>query len=181
MIYNRFMAKIFVCGKTESLEAALTTVCKEFPDVVVEYLSGCEDRPFLGISLKDSMGPKVFFYGNPKFDALMESVRIFNKGSFEISNRVAGFIEMIDKEVVIKVFVTQSCGWCFPAIIKAVGFAYLSSNIKVEVFDCYSFPQLANFYNVVTVPKTVINDKVEFVGTKDDNEFFGYIIKAIEE
>lgn len=175
------MAKILVCGKTEGLEKVLTAIGKEFPDVAVEYLAGCEEKPFIGIAMEDSNEPAVFFYGNPKFDALMEAVRIFENGHFHLSDRVVSFVDMIDRDVDIKVFVTQSCGWCFPAVVKAVSFAYLSPMIKVEVFDCYSFPQLATQYNVITVPKTVINDKVEFIGTKDDNEFFGYIIKAIEE
>lgn len=175
------MAKILVCGKAEGLEKVLTAIGKEFPDVAVEHLSGCKDRTFIGIAREDSTDPAVVFYGNPKFDALMESVRIFESGSFDISDRVVSFVDMIDRDVDIKVFVTQSCGWCFPAVVKAASFAYLSPRVKVEVFDCYSFPQLATQYNVVTVPKTVINDKVEFIGTKDDNEFLGYIIKSIEE
>lgn len=87
---------------------------------------------------------------------------------------------MIDKDVNIKIFVTQGCGWCYPAIVKAVSFAYVSSYIEVEVFDCYSFPDIATKYNVITVPKTVINDKIEFIGSKEDNEMFGYIMKGIE-
>lgn len=175
------MAKIVVCGKKEDFETILTEIAREFSDIKVEYLLECDDKQFIGIFREDSTEPSVIFYGNPKFDALMESVRIFHKGSIDVSKRILDFIDMIDKDTIIKVFVTQSCGWCFPAVVKAVSFAYLSPKIRVEVFDCYSFPKIATQYNVITVPKTVINDRVEFIGTKDDNEFFGYIIKALKE
>lgn len=175
------MVKIFVCDKHGNLEIVLKELKKRLSNLLVETVSEHHTEPFVGIGNSKDIKPRIFFYGNAKFDALIESVEIFQKGNFHISDRLLDFIDMIDKEVNIRVFVTQACGWCFPAIIKAVSFAYLSPNITVEVFDCYSFPQLATQYNVVTVPKTVINDKVEFVGTKDDNEFFGYIMKAIEE
>jgi hypothetical protein len=53
--------------------------------------------------------------------------------------------------------------------------------INASIFECYSFPEIAMRYNVSAVPKTVINDKAEFVGVKDDNEYFGYIVKALGE
>lgn len=181
MVYNRVMVKIFVCDKNGSLETVLEELKRSFSDICINFIPNCQEGPFIGIAGDGVDEPQVLFYGNPKFDALIHSVEIYQKGSFQISDRVVDFIGMIDKEVNIKVFITNSCGWCFPAIIKAVSFAYLSQKIKVEVFDCYSFPQYANRYNVITVPKTVINDKVEFIGGKDDNEFLGYIIKSIED
>jgi len=53
--------------------------------------------------------------------------------------------------------------------------------ITATAIDCNNFPELANKYTVSSVPKTVINDTVEFVGLKEDNDFFGYIVKGIGE
>lgn len=180
LVYNSFMAiKTVVCSKDIGYDLVLNEVKKRFKDLEVEFLADCQGNSFIGIA--DGSGRlRVVFYGNVKFDAFIESLEIFFKGNFNVSDRVLDFIDVIDRDVNIKVFTTQSCGWCFPAIVKAVSFAYLSEHIRVEVFDCYSFPHLATQYNVITVPKTVVNDKVEFIGTKDDNEYFGYIIKSIE-
>lgn len=171
--------KILVCNGSKSIDILLEELVKQ-TDIQLERYEGCKYSPATAIT-DDKGVAKVVFYGELKLDAFLESVKIFQKGNYQVSDRILDFLDMIDKEVNIKVFTTQSCGWCFPAVIKAVSFAYLSEKIKVEVLDCYSFPELATSYNVITVPKTVINDRVEFVGSKDDNEFFGYIIKAVRE
>ncbi|WP_297888515.1 thioredoxin family protein [Sulfurihydrogenibium sp.] len=113
--------------------------------------------------------------------AFLDSLKMVANNEYHISERILEFVEEIDKPVDVKVFVTTSCGWCPPAILKAVSFSIANPNIKTTVIECYSFPDLATKYNVSAVPKTVVNDKVEFVGVKDDNEFFGYIIKALGE
>ncbi|MEZ0323028.1 MAG: thioredoxin family protein [Hydrogenothermaceae bacterium] len=146
----------------------------------IEERSFSDLKPAIGILDKNGK-VRVVFLGSPKFEGLVESIKIFSSGNHNFSERILNFLDMIDKPVDIKVFTTQGCGWCYPAIVKAVSFAYLSEFINVFIYDCYSFPDLATSYNVITVPKTVINDKVEFVGPKDDNEFFGYILAAIKE
>lgn len=173
------MVKVLVCGESKSRDILLSEVSREIC-LSVESFEGCKYSPATGITDRDG-NLRVVFYGEVKFDAFLESVRIFEKGSYHLSDRILDFLDMVDSDVNIKVFITQGCGWCFPAVVKAVSFAYLSDRITVEVFDCYSFPDLATHYGVITVPKTVINDTVEFVGSKDENEFFGYIIKAIKE
>lgn len=152
---------------------------KEEVSFNVSYISFSDLKPCLGI-VKDGK-IKVKFYGLPKFESFIQTIEIFTEGSYTVSERIMDLIDMVDRDVNIKVFTTNACGWCHPAVIKAVSFSYLSNYIYVGVFDCYSFSDLATSYNVVTVPKTVINDKVEFFGVKDDNEFLGYIIKAIQE
>ncbi|ACN99158.1 thioredoxin family protein [Sulfurihydrogenibium azorense] len=113
--------------------------------------------------------------------SFLDSIKIVANNEYHISSRILEFAQEIDKPVDIKVFTTNSCGWCHPAILKAVSFSVVNPNIKVSIIDCYSFPELAMKYNVSAVPKIVINDKVEFVGARDDNEFFGYIVKALGE
>lgn len=173
------MAKIFISKNGNSLQYVLEEIKKHFSHLEIDTLNNCQYNPCVAIA-DESGKPRVRFYGNLKFDAFIESVKIFETGNFHLNQRVLDFIDMIDKDVNIKIFVTQGCGWCYPAIVKAVSFAYVSSYIEVEVFDCYSFPDIATKYNVITVPKTVINDKIEFIGSKEDNEMFGYIMKGIE-
>lgn len=174
------MAKIFICSKDGFLKNILEEIKKKFQSLEVHPFYDCPYSPCIAVADKDE-NLKVRFYGNPKFDALIETIRIFESGYFYLNKRVFDFIGMIDRKVHIKIFATQECGWCYPVIVKAAGFAYLSKEVYVDVFDCYSFPELAAKYNVITVPKTVINEKVEFIGSNEDNEFFGYIIKSIEE
>lgn len=125
----------------------------------------------------------IRFMGEPtggEFQVVIDTIIMVSSNDYKISQRVEEIAEDIDEDVHIKVFVTSSCGFCPPAIKMAYSFALVNNFIKATVIDCYSFPELAMKYNVAAVPKIVINDKVEFIGAKDDNEFLGYIIRALE-
>ncbi len=142
----------------------------------------CLDYPCFSITIpgKD-LG--IRFMGKPvggEFQVLIDTILMVSTNEYKISDRVEEIVEEIDKDVDIKVFVTYSCGFCPPAIKMAYSFALVNNFIKATVIDCYSFQDLAIKYNVAAVPKTVINDRVEFIGSKDDNEFLGYIIEAVE-
>ena len=48
--------------------------------------------------------------------------------------------------------------------------------IKADVIDTGEFPDLAMKYNVVGVPKIIINDKVEFVGAFSEDLFAEHVL-----
>ncbi len=143
----------------------------------------CLDYPCINIRLEDKdFGIK--YMGLPsggEFKTFIDAVKMVSTNEYKVSERIEEFVEEIDRPIEIKVFVTTSCGWCPPAILKAYSFALISDYISATAIDCFAFREYAMKYNVSAVPKTVINDKIEFVGFKDDNEFFGYIAEALEE
>ncbi|MGB9767237.1 MAG: thioredoxin family protein [Sulfurihydrogenibium sp.] len=167
--------------KDKDLEGFLNNISKVNKLIVLENDTSLTEKPVFYI---EKNGISVKFLGRitgGELKAFLESIKMVANNEYHIPERILEFVEEVDKPVDVKVFVTTSCGWCPPAILKAVSFAIANPNIKVSIIECYSFPELATKYNVSAVPKTVINDKVEFVGVKDDNEFFGYIIKALGE
>ena len=122
------------------------------------------------------------YFGLPsggEFQTFIEAMIYISTDEHKIPSREAEFAKDIDKKVDIKLFVTKSCGWCPPTIKQALGFSIINKNIFVNVIDAYDFPTEAQKYNVSTVPKIVINDKVEFIGHRSENEFLGYIFSAV--
>ena len=61
----------------------------------------------------------------------------------------------------------------------AHSFALANPNITAEVVEVEEFPELARKYQVMGVPKTVINDKAEFVGAVPDELFLSAIFQAL--
>ncbi len=61
----------------------------------------------------------------------------------------------------------------------AHAFALANPNVKAEIIECQEFPQVAQHYQVSGVPKTVINDKTEFVGAVPDEIFVNAILQTI--
>ncbi len=122
------------------------------------------------------------YFGLPsggEFQTFIEAIIFISADEHKIPQREAEFLKDIDQKVDIKLFVTKSCGWCPPTIKQAIGFSIINRNIFVNVIDSYDFPNEAQKYNVSTVPKIVINEKVEFVGHRSENEFLGYIFSAV--
>ena len=61
----------------------------------------------------------------------------------------------------------------------AHAFALANPNVKAEIVECQEFPEVARYFQVSGVPKTVINDKAEFVGAVPDEIFVNAILQAL--
>ena len=57
--------------------------------------------------------------------------------------------------------------------------ALANPHIKADVVECQEFPELAREYQVMGVPKTVINDRAEFVGAVPDEIFVNAILESL--
>ena len=53
------------------------------------------------------------------------------------------------------------------------------SQVTSEVIEANEFPELSNRYGVSGVPKTIINDRVEFVGAVPEAQFVAAIQQAV--
>lgn len=54
-----------------------------------------------------------------------------------------------------------------------------SSRVRADVVEVQEFPQLAQAYRVMSVPKTVINDKVQFIGAVPEEELLKRVLQAV--
>ena len=57
--------------------------------------------------------------------------------------------------------------------------AIASSHIVADVVEATEFPELANRYTVRGVPKTVINDSVDFLGNVPESMFLEHLKQAL--
>ena len=141
----------------------------------------CHGYPCLSIQWPDR-DTGIRFMGKPdggEFPSFIKTIIMVSRNEYDLSERTLEFIEEIDKPVDIKIFITKSCGWCPPTMLKMFSFALASPFITATAIDSYAFSDMAIRYNVAAVPKVVINDKTEFVGLKEENEILGLIFGAI--
>jgi hypothetical protein len=52
--------------------------------------------------------------------------------------------------------------------------------IVADVVEANEFQDLSERYRVMSVPKTVINDRVEFVGAQPEPRFLEHVKRAVE-
>ncbi len=141
----------------------------------------CYSSPCISLQTLDK-DYGIRFMGKPdrgEFKTFIDTIVMISKNDYDLSERTLELVEQINEPVDIKVFITNNCGWCPPAVIKAYSFAMVNENIKATAIDCYIFSDLAVKYNVATVPKIIINNRVEQIGLKDENQLLGSIFASI--
>jgi len=123
----------------------------------------------------------IRFYGIPsgyEFSTLVEDIVDVSNGSTRLSEEVKKKLREITQPVHIQVFVTLSCPYCPRMVRLAHQAAVEGPSIRADMVESMEFPHLANKYGVMSVPKTVINETVEFVGAVPEEHFLHYVLKA---
>jgi alkyl hydroperoxide reductase subunit AhpF len=67
------------------------------------------------------------------------------------------------------VFVTPTCPYCPGAVVLAHRMGYYSPKVKADMIEATEFPHLAMKYNVMGVPRTVINETEFQEGAAPEN------------
>jgi len=58
--------------------------------------------------------------------------------------------------------------------------AIASPKITAECIEANEFPDLSRRYQVMAVPKIVINDRVQFEGAIPERDFLGAVLQAVD-
>jgi alkyl hydroperoxide reductase subunit AhpF len=108
----------------------------------------------------------------------LEAIFYASTGRTDLSEESRRRLKALKTPVRIQVFVTLTCPYCPQVASLAYKLAVESDMVRAEVVDISEFPHLAYRYAVMGVPKTVINDKVEFVGAVPEKLFIEYVMLA---
>ena len=57
--------------------------------------------------------------------------------------------------------------------------AVASSRVRAECIEATEFPEMAQHYQVMAVPKIVINDRVQFEGALPEPQFLAAVLQAV--
>jgi glutaredoxin-like protein len=124
----------------------------------------------------------VRFFGIPggyEFASFLESLKDGATGHAGIAPETREKLALVSSPVHIQVFVTPSCPYCTQAVRTAHKLAVEFSNITADMVEVEEFAEMADRYGVSSVPKVVINDKVEFTGALSEPYFAQAILKAV--
>jgi len=55
----------------------------------------------------------------------------------------------------------------------------VSEHVRSECIEATEFPELSQRYQVMAVPKIVINDRVEFEGAIPESDFVNAVLQAV--
>ena len=123
----------------------------------------------------------IRMYGMPagyEFPTLLSAIRNISMASSELSDDSKEKIKKITKPVHIQVFVTLTCPYCASAAGLAHRMALENEQIRADVVNAQEFPQLGQRYNVFAVPKTVVNETINFEGALPEDKFVDRVLES---
>lgn len=145
----------------------------EVHDADAEALAmyGFDKTPALAVVATDAdaatLDYGIRFYGIPsgyEFMSLLDAIQTVGSDEVQLAPDTLKFLEALESDVHIQVFVTPTCPHCPRAVILAHHLAYASSHVTADMVEATEFPQLSERYSVYGVPRTVINEVVHQEG-----------------
>jgi glutaredoxin-like protein len=131
------------------------------------------------------MGPEkdygIRFYGVPsgyEFGTLIDAILDVSQGVSGLSDEIRTALVALDRPVHLQVFTTPTCGYCPRAVRTAFRFAMESAKITADGIEVSGFPDLVRRYNISSVPKTVVNDDLEFLGAGPEEVLLQHVQEA---
>lgn len=115
--------------------------------------------PAIAVTGKEDYG--IRFYGIPggyEFASFLEAIRLVSTGNHGLSQKTLRALDALTEDVHLKVFVTPTCPYCPRAVTLAHKLAFASARVRADMIEATEFPELANRYAVMGVPKTIINE-----------------------
>ncbi len=123
----------------------------------------------------------IRYYGIPsgyEFASLLEDILMVSNGDSGLTEESRSLIAGIQRPVHIQVFVTPTCPYCPIAVRLAHQIAMESAYVQADMIESTEFPHLAQKYEVMGVPKTVINETVTFEGAVPEDMFVRHVLDA---
>jgi glutaredoxin-like protein len=125
----------------------------------------------------------VRFFGMPmgyEFTVIVEDIIDVSWGTSDMDPEVMGNIMPIDGGLHIQVFVSPTCPYCPQMVRSAHKFAILNPSITADMVEMTEFPQMVQKYDVMGVPKTIINEDFSVEGAYPERAFSEYVKHASE-
>lgn len=135
-----------------------------------------------GLQNSEEVDYGIRFYGIPagyEFATLLEDILMISTGKHHLAPQVLDKVSQIDSPVDMMVFVTPTCPYCPRAVLTVHQFAFVNPNIRGAMIEAMEFEPLSQDWNVYGVPKTVVNEVVEFEGAMPDEMVLRYIENAL--
>ncbi len=150
-------------------------------DAEVAATHGIDKIP--AIKLIGEVDHGVRYFGMPmgyEFTVIVEDIIDVSWGTSNMDPETMGNVLPIDKKTHIQVFVSPTCPYCPQMVRAAHKFAILNPSITADMVEMTEFPHLVQKYDVMGVPKTIVNEEFSIEGAAPEKAFSEYVKMASE-
>jgi glutaredoxin-like protein len=171
-LFSQAMACQF-CKETKQLLKEVADLSGKISLEVYDFATdqdAVEEHNIQRIPATVVMGAKdhgIRFYGIPsgyEFNSLIEAIAMVSNNHHGLSSETLEQLARLTEPIHLQVFVTPTCPYCPAAVQIAHALALASDHITADMVEAVEFPQLGNKYGLYGVPKTVVNETVQFDG-----------------
>jgi glutaredoxin-like protein len=123
----------------------------------------------------------VRFYGVPagyEFTSLLEAIKAVSARESGLDPKTKEALAGLKDPLHLQVLVTPTCPYCPMAVQLAHRMAMENDMVRADMVEATEFPHLVHKYNVFGVPKTVVNEVVDFEGAAPEPLFLQQVMKA---
>jgi glutaredoxin-like protein len=167
----------------EELAALSDKLSVEVFDMVKDSAKAAEYRvdkvPALCITGDKDYG--IRYFGAPagyEFSTLLALIELVGSRASGLKPESVSRLNAASSPLDMQMFVTLTCPVCPAAAMTAARFAVESDRVSLSIIDATEFPQLAGLYNVMAVPRTVVNRGHAFEGALPEERFVDEIVKG---
>jgi glutaredoxin-like protein len=161
------------CAETRQLVEEVSGLSDQLTAEIYDFVAdearaqelGVDKIPAVAVIGEEDYG--IRFYGIPsgyEFTSLLEAVHIAATGQPDLSEETVEFLSSLSEPVHMQVFVTPTCPYCPQAVVLAHKMAAASPMVRADMVEAQEFPYLATKYQVMGVPRTVINEVAHVEG-----------------
>ena len=161
------------CAETRQLVEEMAQLSDQLTAEVYDFVAdqekvrelGIDKIPAIAVIGQEDYG--VRFYGIPsgyEFASLLHAIQAVAAGKPELSEETMQVLADLTTPVHIQVFVTPTCPYCPVSVVLAHEMAIASPMVRADMVEAMEFPHLATKYQVMGVPRTVINETVSIEG-----------------
>ena len=142
---------------------------------------GVDKIPAVAVIGAEDYGVRL--YGIPsgyEFTSLLHAIRTVAAGKPELTEETLATLAELTEPVHIQVFVTPTCPYCAGSVVLAHQLAVASPMVRADMVEATEFPQLAIKYQVMGVPRTVMNETVHIEGAAPEPMVLEKLQEALE-
>jgi glutaredoxin-like protein len=161
------------CEETRQLVEEIAELSEQVTAEIYNFVTDKERVEELGVdkipatAIIGAEDYGVRFYGIPagyEFASLLHAIKLVAAGKPELSHETLDVLAGVAEPVHFQVFVTPTCPYCQHSVMLAHQLAVASPMVRADMVEATEFPHLSIKYQVMGVPRTVINEKTHIEG-----------------
>jgi len=176
------------CTETRQLVEEIAQLSDQLTAQVYDFVAdkdkaeelGIDKIPAIAIVGAEDYG--VRFYGIPagyEFASLLHAIKLVASGKPELGEETVKALAGASEPLHVQVFVTPTCPYCQSAVVLAHQMAVASPMVRADMVEAQEFPHLSIKYQVMGVPRTVINETVHIEGAAPEPMVLEKMMEAL--